>query len=384
MKINPVKIFVMRSLLFAILFFFATPAYSHEIKPAIVDLIISDGIASIDFKINAEQVLANVDASIYQDTNDSPQAELYDQFRAKSEEDLKNDIQQNWNLFQEQISLKGINESSRLDLIDISTDPVVNIELPRDTNLSTQIALNENSFTVQFKNTFGPVVIRQFEDFEKENMIYSSYLQPGQESEELSVNSASSVGQIIIEYLILGMEHIVPKGLDHILFIFGVFFFAVKLKPLLWQVTMFTFAHSLTLILASLKLVFIPASIIEPLIALSIGYVALENIFQSNNNKFRSRQYVIRYIVIFLFGLIHGLGFAFVLEDIGLPTGQLILSLLSFNIGVEIVQIGLVVLAFMVMYWPSQQAWYRKLIQIPFSLLIGLVGIYWFFERVFF
>jgi hypothetical protein len=176
----------------------------------------------------------------------------------------------------------------------------------------------------------------------------------------------------------------VPKGLDHILFIFGVFFFAVKLKPLLWQVTMFTFAHSLTLILASLKLVFIPASIIEPLIALSIGYVALENIFHSNNNKFRSRQYVIRYIVIFLFGLIHGLGFAFVLEDIGLPTGQLILSLLSFNIGVEIAQIGLVVLAFMIMYWPSQQAWYRKLIQIPFSLLIGLVGIYWFFERVFF
>ena len=169
----------MRSLLFAILFFFATPAYSHEIKPAIVDLIISDGIASIDFKINAEQVLANVDASIYQDTNDSPQAELYDQFRAKSEEDLKNDIQQNWNLFQEQISLKGIDEYSLLDLIDISTDPVVNIELPRDTNLSTQIALNENSFTVQFKNTFGPVVIRQFEDFEKENMIYSSYLQSG-------------------------------------------------------------------------------------------------------------------------------------------------------------------------------------------------------------
>src|SRR5210317_695503 len=98
----------MRGICFAILFFFSSTINSHEIKPAIVDLIISDGIASIDFKINAEQVLANVDASIYQDTNDSPQAELYDQFRAKSEEGLKNDIQQNWNLFQEQISLKGI------------------------------------------------------------------------------------------------------------------------------------------------------------------------------------------------------------------------------------------------------------------------------------
>ena len=190
------------------------------------------------------------------------------------------------------------------------------------------------------------------------------------------------MSQTIIEYIILGMEHIVPKGLDHILFIFGVFFFAVKLKPLLWQVTMFTLAHSLTLILASLKLVFIPASIIEPLIALSIGYVAFENIFQ-RQSKFHSRSNTIRYAVIFFFGLIHGLGFAFVLEDIGLPTGQLILSLLSFNIGVEIAQIGLVVFAYFLMFYPSKQLWYRKAIQIPCSLVIGLIGIYWFLSESF-
>ena len=214
-------------------------------------------------------------------------------------------------------------------------------------------------------------------------MIFSTYLQPGEISAELSPLSEATMSQTIIEYIILGMEHIVPKGLDHILFIFGVFFFAVKLKPLLWQVTMFTLAHSLTLILASLKLVFIPASIIEPLIALSIGYVAFENIFQ-RQGKFHSRSNTIRYAVIFVFGLIHGLGFAFVLEDIGLPTGQLILSLLSFNIGVEIAQIGLVVLAYLLMFYPSKHLWYRKAIQIPCSLVIGLIGIYWFFERVFF
>ena len=214
-------------------------------------------------------------------------------------------------------------------------------------------------------------------------MIFSTYLQPGEISAELSPLSQATMSLTIIEYIILGIEHIVPKGLDHILFIFGVFFFAVKLKPLLWQVTMFTLAHSLTLILASLKLVFIPASIIEPLIALSIGYVAFENIFQ-RQGKFHSRSNAIRYAVIFFFGLIHGLGFAFVLEDIGLPTGQLILSLLSFNIGVEIAQIGLVVLAYFLMFYPSRQLWYRKAIQIPFSLVIGLIGIYWFFERVFF
>ena len=262
-------------------------------------------------------------------------------------------------------------------------DQDVNPEYPRDTNLKTEAPLNQNQFTVQFATELGPVVIRQFEDISKENMIFSTYLQPGEVSAELSPLSQSTMSQTIIEYIILGIEHIVPKGLDHILFIFGVFFFAVKLKPLLWQVTMFTLAHSLTLILASLKLVFIPASIIEPLIALSIGYVAFENIFQKQS-KFHSRSNTIRYAVIFFFGLIHGLGFAFVLEDIGLPTGQLILSLLSFNIGVEIAQIGLVVLAYLLMFYPSKQLWYRKAIQIPCSLVIGLIGIYWFFERVFF
>jgi hypothetical protein len=372
----------MRGICFAILFFFSSTINSHEIKPAIVDLIIADGQASIDFKINAEQILSRVDASQYQDTNDAPQAELYDQFREKNEEELKQDIQQNWNLFQDQIIINGL-EGSSLSLVDLMIDQDVNPEYPRDTNLKTEAPLNQNEITIQFATELGPVVIRQFEDISKENMIFSTYLQPGEISAELSPLSQATMSQTIIEYIILGMEHIVPKGLDHILFIFGVFFFAVKLKPLLWQVTMFTLAHSLTLILASLKLVFIPASIIEPLIALSIGYVAFENIFQ-RQSKFHSRSNTIRYAVIFFFGLIHGLGFAFVLEDIGLPTGQLILSLLSFNIGVEIAQIGLVVLAYLLMFYPSKQLWYRKAIQIPCSLVIGLIGIYWFFERVFF
>jgi len=372
----------MRGICFALLFFFSSTINSHEIKPAIVDLIIADGQASIDFKINAEQILAGVDASQYQDTNDAPQAELYDQFREKNEEELKQDIQQNWNLFQDQITINGL-EGSSLSLVDLMIDQDVNPEYPRDTNLKTEALLNQNEITIQFATELGPVVIRQFEDISKENMIFSTYLQPGETSAELSPLSQATMSQTIIEYIILGMEHIVPKGLDHILFIFGVFFFAVKLKPLLWQVTMFTLAHSLTLILASLKLVFIPASIIEPLIALSIGYVAFENIFQ-RQSKFHSRSNTIRYAVIFFFGLIHGLGFAFVLEDIGLPTGQLILSLLSFNIGVEIAQIGLVVLAYLLMFYLSKQLWYRKAIQIPCSLVIGLIGIYWFFERVFF
>tara|TARA_B100001113_G_C20569893_1_gene388544 strand:- start:75 stop:515 length:441 start_codon:yes stop_codon:yes gene_type:complete len=146
---------------------------------------------------------------------------------------------------------------------------------------------------------------------------------------------------------------------------------------------MFTVAHSLTLILASLKLIFLPASIIEPLIALSIGYVAIENIFQKETN-FKPSIHLSRYIIIFFFGLIHGLGFAFVLEDIGMPTGQLVLSLISFNIGVELAQIAIVTVAFSLMLWPSKFTWYRNAIKIPFSLIIAIIGFYWFVERVFF
>ena len=89
----------------------------------------------------------------------------------------------------------------------------------------------------------GPVVIRQFEDSTKETALLTTYLQPGEKSPLLSNQSQSTAGNTIIEYLILGIEHIVPKGLDHILFIIGIFFYALKFKHLLLKVTMFKVAH---------------------------------------------------------------------------------------------------------------------------------------------
>ena len=111
-----------------------------------------------------------MDASQYQDTNDAPQAKLYDQFREKNEEELKQDIQQNWNLFQDQITINGL-EGSSLSLDNLTIDQDVNPEFPRDTNLKTEVPLNQNKITIQFATELGPVVIRQFEDITKENMI---------------------------------------------------------------------------------------------------------------------------------------------------------------------------------------------------------------------
>ena len=113
-------------------------------------------------------------------------------------------------------------------------------------------------------------------------------------------------------YLKLGFSHIVPAGPDHILFVLGIFLLSRKLKPILQQVTAFTIAHTLTLVLASMAWSRLPPSVVEPLIALSIVFVAVENILTPELKPSRIA-------LVFAFGLLHGLGFAGVLSELGLP-----------------------------------------------------------------
>ncbi len=175
-------------------------------------------------------------------------------------------------------------------------------------------------------------------------------------------------------YIKAGFEHIIPKGLDHILFILGLFFSSLVLASLLWQVTAFTLAHSITLGVASLGIVAVPGHIVEPLIALSIVWVAIENCIFKQASKWRS-------LVVFGFGLLHGLGFAAVLSEYGLPKNDLIPSLLAFNIGVELGQISIILTAFVLTYFIQKKVWYRRWVQIPVSIFIAAVGVFWFIER---
>lgn len=178
-------------------------------------------------------------------------------------------------------------------------------------------------------------------------------------------------------YVEAGFEHIIPKGLDHILFVLGLFFSSLLLASLLWQVTAFTLAHSITLGMAVLGFVVVPGSIIEPLIALSIVWIALENCLFKQTSKWRP-------LVVFSFGLLHGLGFAAVLSEYGLPKNDLIPSLLAFNIGVELGQLSIILAAFLITLLIRKKVWFRRVIQVPASIIIGLVGCYWFIQRVFF
>lgn len=181
--------------------------------------------------------------------------------------------------------------------------------------------------------------------------------------------------QIVTQYITLGFTHILPKGLDHILFVLGLFLLSAKLAPVLWQVTAFTVAHSITLGLSIYGVVALPSSVTEPLIALSIAYVAMENVLTRTLHPWRV-------VVVFLFGLLHGLGFAGVLRELGLPRSEFLTALLSFNVGVEFGQLTVITAAALLVAPFVHRASYRSYVVVPASIAIALVGIYWSIIRV--
>jgi HupE/UreJ protein len=192
------------------------------------------------------------------------------------------------------------------------------------------------------------------------------------ELEKMSKSHAALV------YLGLGYKHILPLGFDHILFILSLFLLSPKLKPVLWQATAFTVAHSVTLGLAMYHVITPPAKIVEPVIALSILYVALENIFSPKLKTSRIG-------VVFLFGLVHGMGFAGALGHLGLPKDSYLICLVMFNLGVELGQLTVILTAyFLLARWFGDKPYYRKRIVIPLSVIIAVIAAYWTVQRLFF
>ncbi len=181
-----------------------------------------------------------------------------------------------------------------------------------------------------------------------------------------------------ILYLELGYTHILPLGLDHILFVLSLYLLSPKLKPVLYQATAFTVAHSVTLGLSMYHVIKPPASIVEPVIALSIMYVALENIFSPKLKKSRIG-------IVFLFGLVHGMGFASALGQLGLPQKSYLTSIVMFNLGVELGQVTVILSAYLLFgKWFGNKPWYRKGIVIPLSVIITIIAAFWTVQRLFF
>ena len=189
-------------------------------------------------------------------------------------------------------------------------------------------------------------------------------------------DEGAKAGDVFQRYLVLGIEHIL-LGIDHLLFVLGLLFLVTTLRRLAWVVTAFTLAHSLTLALAVLGIVQLASAPVEACIALSIVLLAREAMTEGETVTRRAP-----WVVGFGFGLLHGLGFAGALSEVGLPSDQLPLALLSFNVGVEVGQLVFVVMVWGVLRWCAVHR-PRLERQVRTALCYGMGGIavMWTIER---
>jgi hypothetical protein len=233
-------------------------------------------------------------------------------------------------------------------------------------------------FTLEVDRAFPPVYLTVMD--ERAQTVGHVVSNRGEESDPFPIagtrdSPSPSRLSTAWRYFRLGLRHIVPEGLDHVLFVLGLFLLSPKPKALLLQVTAFTVAHTATLALSSYGVVRLPPGVVEPLIALSIAYVAVENVVTTELKPWRP-------LVVFLFGLLHGMGFAGVLGELGIPRDEFLTAILSFNLGVEAGQLTVLAGAFLTVGWFRRRSWYRAAITVPLSIAIAAVGLYWAVMRV--
>ncbi|RED17974.1 HupE/UreJ family protein [Pontivivens insulae] len=360
-------------ILFCLMLSLAHAGHAHELRPAILSLVYSDtGGATLAIDMNVEAALAGIGAE-HSDTTDAPEAALYDRLRAQDPEDLIAQIRSDTFDAPSLVTL----DDATLTLRDLDVPAVGDIALPRHSILTFDVSgLSGETARMMWNGASSAAIVRV--DGAAGEQLHSEFLQSGGTTAAFPVQTGAPQGlwSVFANYLVVGFEHIIPKGLDHILFVVGLFLLSTRVGPLLWQVTAFTLAHTVTLALGTLGLVSIPASIVEPLIALSIVYVCVENIAVRQMTPWRPA-------IVFAFGLLHGLGFAGVLGEVGLSGEFLLTSLIAFNIGVEIGQLLVIAICMMLVgIWFGTKSWYRSVIVVPGSLIVGSIGLFWFVERI--
>jgi len=367
--------------LLTMLALFATTSLlaAHEIRPAIADVTLTSDTVQITVRMTAEPVIAGINLEGLQDTNEALGAGRYDILRALPPAELASRFQQAWPDIAKGFTVLAGDTPVTMELVSVEVVDQPDARLPRDTTISLTGVLPANGSDVRvgWQAANGPLIVRQTEGGDD---AYAGYLADGALSEPLPRTGAvtETTFSVFARYIGVGFIHIIPKGLDHILFVLGLFFLSMQMRPLIAQVTVFTVAHTITLALASLGYVSISPAIVEPLIAASIVYVAVENIFTNRITWWRP-------IVIFGFGLLHGLGFASVLGEFGLAPGRFVAGLVGFNVGVEVGQLTVIALAFIAVgYWFGKKPWYRASISTPASVFIAIIGAYWSIQRVFF
>lgn len=367
--------------LFAMLFtviVMALPAQSHENAPAIVDMTVDGGNVIVSIDVNVESLVSGTADEAFSGKTEEG-AEEYLHLRDLSAAELAAAYAPFAQTYLDGLQLTVDGTAIALTPQDPVIPDTGDVAEARISTLNFTGTLPETGeLKWTYPPTFGDSILRVFvpNSAEFPEPTLADFV-PRNTTATVDLGNIvpQTTGQVFVDYIIAGFDHIIPKGLDHILFVIGLFLLSTQLRPLLLQATMFTLAHTITLALGALGYVNVPGSIVEPLIAASIVFIAVENIFTDKLTPWRP-------FVIFAFGLLHGLGFASVLGDFGLPSGQFVPALIAFNIGVEIGQLAVIALCFLAVgIWFRNKDWYHKVIVVPASLAIALMAFYWVLDR---
>ncbi len=367
-------------LFFILLVLLSNSVFAHEIRPAIITLQVQEtGQYKLEISANLEALSLGIGGK-YKNTDDSPKAAEYTRLRALSTEALETTLREDMAALTAHFDLRFGDQKVSPVLDDVNINANDDLDRARLGSLifKGQVPVGEQTVRWSWSEDLGANVFRVRLTTDQQGT--TQWLKDGKQSDVIDLNVSHPLSRmaVFVDYLQLGFSHIVPLGIDHILFVLGLFLLSTRWRPLLAQVTAFTVAHTITLGMSIYGLIALSPSIVEPLIAASIVFVAVENVLSA---KLRPS----RVVLVFMFGLLHGMGFAGVLRELGLPESEFVTALISFNVGVELGQLAVIASAYLlVAYWFKDKSWYRKGVVVPGSLAIGVVGAYWTVERVFY
>ena len=352
------------------------PSWAHTLTFTDTTVLLRpDGTFQADLVVDLDALALGAP----QDTDDE---ELRSALMALSPTELAERLDRLRTLFQRRVRLRFDGEPASFEVsfpdqgTPAATDSVIPTMLGLTARLSGMVPAGASDMEFFASRMFSDVHLTVLDELR--DLTTRSVLERGARSDPYTLAgpveppTALQTGR---QYLRLGFVHIVPRGLDHILFVLGLFLLGTRTRPLVWQVSAFTVAHAVTLSLAVFDIIDLPARVVEPLIALSIVYVAVENVLTDRLTPWRPA-------VVFGFGLLHGLGFAGVLGQLGLPEQERLVGLLGFNVGIELGQLLVIAIALASVGWCRRRRWYRARITVPLSVAIAAVGLFWSVERV--
>lgn len=373
--------FFIMKLFFILLFLLTNFAKADVVKPALVEVsIFKDKTIQVEIDLSLEAAMTGIGTQ-YKNTQDAPNSDEYDVLRALEPEALRQKFSHFEQDFMQSFALKVNQKPQPLMLSHVDIDIVGYKQRPRKSVLTYTGKLQAwpKTITWQYDQIYGDNALRwQVYQADEYNWSQWQWLRDGEVSEIIDINHPEPLSKLerFSQFVGIGFDHVIPLGWDHILFIVGMALSSLLWRKLLVLVSLFTLAHTLTLGLAMYGVVEISPQIIEPLIAFSIAYVAIENLIIQQSMIRQS-------LVIFFFGLIHGLGFATMLKEFEMTQDSFLTTLIGFNVGVEIAQVAIVLAVVAILLLMRKFALnYRRLAIIPTSIIISIIGIWWGVERL--